>query len=299
MKEPHSTNYMYADSLIELQPSPYSSLNFTDRGALALTSEQLWSADSYIIYNDEDPVNSTYSYSYGHTKGYFFFNDDKTGVWIQHSIPQFPVGPSFTVKYLGLTHNAWTNAQQILCMSVNSVTLNAIAEQMALNKPRISDWNLSSAGKQFPGIFSLATGIFRQTPVCTSTKIQTVAGNSLTVFAKSAEWGHDIWDDCITTAIDESLYVQSWLQGKPLGPYCPTTGNAVQDIQSVNFGDGFAWDNSVDHSKWGVSVSGSMVCFGDINRVVTQSTRGGGAVCTSQPNYSTGFAKAVATTDSC
>ena len=301
VKEPHSTSYLYADPGQSLQPSIHSSLNSSSIGALTLTAEQMWNADSYVIYNDEDPANATYSYAYGHTKGFFFFNDDTTGVWIQHSIPQFPIGPKFTASYEGLTHNAWTNAQQIFCMSLNSATLNTVAELMLLNKPRVNDWKLSVAGKKMGSISNLATGMYSVNPVCNSAEIQTYGGLQLTVFAKTAQWTHDIWDDCIAESVNESLNVQSWLQGTPLGSFCPSSGQTVEDIQSVDFGfgSGSAWDNSVDHSKWGVGISGSVLCLGDLNRVVTQATRGGGAVCTSLANYATPFLRSVVSTDNC
>jgi len=301
MKEPHSTSYLYADPGQSLQPSIHSSLNSSSFGALTLTTELMWIADSYVIYNDENPVNATYSYAYGHTKGYFFYNDDTTGVWIQHSIPQFPVGPTFTDDYQGLTHNAWTNAQQIFCMTLNTATLNTVAESMLLSRPRVNDWKLSVAGSRLGSIFSLATGIYSEQPVCNSAEIQTRGGVQLTVFAKSAQWTHDIWDDCITAAVNDSLYVQSWLQGTPLGAFCPSSGQTVKDIQSVafGFGTGSSWDHSVDHSKWGVAVSGSVLCLGDLNRVTSQATRGGGAVCTDLAGYVTSFLRSVASTDNC
>ena len=301
VKEPHSTSYLYADPGQLLQPSIHSSLNSSSISALTLTAEQMWNADSYVIYNDEDPANTTYSYAYGHTKGFFFFNDDTTGVWIQHSIPQFPVGPKFTASYEGLTHNAWTNAQQIFCMSLNSVTLNTVAELMLLNKPRVNDWKLSLPGTQFGSITSLATGIYSIKPVCNSANIQTHGGVPLTIFAKSAQWTHDIWDDCISETVNDSLYVQSWLQGKPLGAFCPSSGQTVEDVESIDFGfdSASSWDNSVDHSKWGVGTSGAILCLGDLNRVVTQATRGGGAVCTSLAGYVKPFLQSVVTTDSC
>ncbi|KAJ1347908.1 deoxyribonuclease II [Parelaphostrongylus tenuis] len=39
--------------------------------------------------------------------------------------------------------------------------------------------------------------------------------------------------------------------------------------------------NSLDHSKWGVSMDESMpfVCIGDVNRQISQFKRGGGAAC--------------------
>jgi hypothetical protein len=299
IKEPHSTSYLYADPLSELQLSQYSSLNFTDRGALALTSDQLWSADSYVIYNDEDPVNSTYSYNYGHTKGYLFFNDDISGIWIQHSIPQFPVGPGFTVAYNGLTHNARTNAQHIYCMSLTAETLNTVSGILLLNKPRINDWKLSAAaGKQFGNISSLVAGKYSTEASCKSVTVKTVGGQEHTVFGKSAEWGKALWDDCVASAVSENLLVQSWLQGNALGPSCPTSGFTVQDIQSVKFGN-LSWDTGKDHSKWAVGIDGRVACFGDINRVYSQAERGGGAVCTSVGEYTIGLSDAVAASDSC
>ncbi len=300
IKEPHSTSYLYADPSLDLQTSLYSSLNFTDRGALALTSDQLWSADSYVIYNDEDPINSTYSYNYGHTKGYLFFNDNTSGVWIQHSIPQFPVGPAFSAEYNGLTHNAWTNAQHIYCMSLDSSQLNAVAGILLLNKPRINDWKLSgAAGIQFGNISSLIAGNYSTAGICTSVTVKTVGRQEQTVFGKTAEWGQALWENCIAPAIAENLLVQSWLQGAGPGPYCPASGFSVVNIQSVSFGSGTIWNTSVDHSKWAIDESGGIVCFGDINRVYSQAERGGGAVCVTVAQYATGLRTAVAATDSC
>ncbi len=302
IKEPYSTNYLYSEPIVTnatLQPSMYPSLNSTNTGALAWTTQQMWNADSYIIYNDENPMNATYDFSAGHTKGYLFWTEgDDNGVWIQHSIPQFPVGPGFVDSYPGLTHNAWTNAQQVFCITLTVDALNTVAGTMRLNAPRISDWKLSPSRSQTDNLAKLVAGEFETDSVCMHATVQTSSGFPHTVFGKSAQWNQALWDDCVGPFLGKSLLVQSWLQGKQIGPEC-NHSYTMEDIVSLSFSFGNAWTNIHDHSKWAVATDATVVCVGDINRVVSQAQRGGGGICFTHPSLATQLTQVIQSIHGC
>jgi hypothetical protein len=76
-------------------------------------------------------------------------------------------------------------------------------------------------------------------------------------------------------------------------------GYDTLDIQGLAFFPDFSWSETQDHSKWGIAVNTSAVCFGDINRMTTQYVRGGGTVCWQDTYLSMLLRKATTGTDSC
>jgi deoxyribonuclease II len=301
IKAPNSTRYLYADPETPFQPSIHSSLNLTSDGALAKTTKQLWNQDgSYFIYNDEDPNSSTYSYTYGHLKGYAAIDEtDDSAIWVQHSIPKFLEGPSTRDSYGGLLQNAWDNSQHILCLSITGSTLESFAPSLFLTRARIYDHSISSTvSKQYPNLTALFNGYYSREPICTQQTFQTVGGMIFNTFEKSTQWNSALWDNCVAPFYQTGLIVQSWLQGSRMGANC-SGSVSIQDITSVWFSQEFSWKNPNDHSKWAVSQSKQVVCMGDINRVYAQAMRGGGAVCLSEPNYVQALVTAHIQTDAC
>lgn len=301
IKAPNSTRYLYADPETPFQPSIHASLNLTSEGALAKTTEQLWKDEvSYFIYNDEDPNSSTYSYTYGHLKGYAALDEtDDSAVWVQHSIPKFLEGPSTRDSYGGLLPNAWDNSQHILCLSVTGSTLESFAPSLFLTRARIYDQTISSTvSKQYPNLTALANGHTSTKPVCSHQSFQTVGGMKFDTFEKSTQWNSALWDNCIAPFYETGLIVQSWLQGSRIGANC-SGPYPIQDVTSISFSPEFAWENQNDHSKWAISQSNQIVCMGDINRVYAQAARGGGAVCLSEANYVQALTSATLQTDAC
>lgn len=301
IKENAGTSYLYYEPGQELLPSAYS-MNDTEHGALTWTTKQLWSSEAgtYVIYNDEPPGSSYYNFSYGHTKGYFAVADDLTGFYITHSIPIYPTGPSQTNTYTGLGGNAYTYAQNVLCLSVNASTLDAMAYKFQLNRPQIYDSKVSATiGGSYKNISNLAKGSFATAAICADEELVTVGGTKFTLFAKSTQWGKDLYDGCVGPKLTSDLWVESWIRGSAEGPSCPASGFQTLDIQAVDFGSGYSWSETQDHSKWAVAVNQSVACMGDINRMTTQYSRGGGTACLVDSGLYEALMKASTKTDSC
>lgn len=295
LKHPQSNSYFYYDSQEhDFQPSPWS-LNDTHNGALAQTVKQLWTAHdiNYVLYNDQpvtammnDELAAAAATKYGHTKGLFAFlkNDNgiSQGFWLTHSIPLYPLGPQESAAYRGLGSNAYTYAQHILCLTMTGDTLNLLAKQWMLNRPQIYEFHLTKeSALAYPNLQKLVDGEYSLRSVCEKkTDIQTHAGLPLTVFAKTSEWNDDLYAGCVTPFLQDELWVESWIRGSAIGPVCPFKEHDTLDIQSLDFPSfGMGWSETKDHSKWAMTALLPFVCFGDINRMTSQYSRGGGTVC--------------------
>ncbi len=58
------------------------------------------------------------------------------------------------------------------------------------------------------------------------------------------------------------------------------------DIKYINlgpFGAHWAWPETDDHAKWGITVGCDWGCVGDINHMVSQRKRGGGTIAFQNP----------------
>lgn len=301
IKEPTGTKYLFYESGESFAISKYS-MNDTSHGALTYTTQQLWSSktDTYVIYNDSPPGSSYYNFSYGHTKGYFALASDLTGFYITHSIPNYPTGPSQSSEYTGLGGNAYTYAQNILCLSVNASTLDAIAYKFQLNRPQIYDSKISdSVSQTYHNITNLANGKYATAAICANQEFATTGGTSFTLFAKTTQWNNDLYAGCVAPRLESDLWVESWIRGSAEGPSCPASGYETLDIQAIDFGNGMAWSETNDHSKWCIAPNVTMWCMGDINRMTTQYERGGGTACLADKAVYSALLKASTKTDSC
>jgi deoxyribonuclease II len=275
------TQYLYADTK---QPTPVLSqydMNSTKNGALAYTTMQLWVPETaYILYNDEPPTQNP-ELTPGHTKGYAAVAPDSSGFLVIHSIPKFPTGPGNISQYIGMESNAWEYGQSILCLSLNASTIAAVLTKMQSNAPQVYDWATPTQIPQtaINAIQALGSGVINTSALCTITTYETQASMEFQYFAKSKQWNNELYAACIAPYYQQSFYVESWIRGSAEGPSC-TTPNHVYDIQELDY-NGFKLSEYNDHSKW--AVSDSIVCIGDINRMTTQYSRGGGSVCFESP----------------
>lgn len=300
IKAPKGTDYMYYDTTRNTFALSPNSMNDTTTGALTYTTKQLWSADAYALWNDEVPNEVNYSFTYGHTKGFFAFDSTGDGFLMIHSVPAFPVGPSDSKQYLGLGGNAFTYAQSFLCLSLDASTLDGISYKFLLNRPHLYDTLFpSSLETQYGNISKLVKNEYATAKLCASAIFSTSGNLQFQLFAKTSEWNNDLYSECMAPYYQSSLWTETWIRGSAEGPSCPTSGYDTLDIQGVNFGSEMNWSETNDHSKWALVVDKTLLCIGDINRMTTQYSRGGGTACISNAVLFKAFQTAVTGTDSC
>jgi deoxyribonuclease-2 len=279
-KLPESYNYIYYDPVSGPNFSHWSLNNsgVLGGGAIFNTMNQIWNPDTiYALYNDEIPGSDSYNFSVGHAKGVWMWSNSSEGgaVFLQHSVPKFPEGPATVGQYTGFPSNAHEYGQHAFCISLNFSELEQIVAAYQTVVPQIYETNYNNS-PAFPELVQILDGESNTLPGC---YIQSLA--NVTMFVKNTEWNNELYAECIGPKLDANLYVESWLHGEDDGPYCPPSyPTKTLDIQSLHFKTFNAgWQTINDHSKWCVASSSNTVCFSDINRVLSQYERGGGAIC--------------------
>ncbi|KAF8356465.1 hypothetical protein PRIPAC_91472 [Pristionchus pacificus] len=99
------------------------------------------------------------------------------------------------------------------------------------------------------------------------------------VFAKTHLFNDDLWAGFVAPSYG-SLEVETWRRGDLIPTVC-NSPNPVFDAQEIKVGGSAQFSYTKDHSKYGrtVDAKNKVVCIGDINRMTSQYSRGGGTVC--------------------
>ncbi|XP_041912556.1 deoxyribonuclease-2-alpha-like [Alosa sapidissima] len=97
------------------------------------------------------------------------------------------------------------------------------------------------------------------------------------------------------------FYVKSWGKLRELLESNCVVLNKVYNVKEVKLPTTMPFNVNSDHSKWSVTVNSSRpwTCIADMNREVSQESRGGGAVCTDNPAVWSAFSKIVITHEPC
>jgi len=111
--------------------------------------------------------------------------------------------------------------------------------------------------------------------------LESSGGMPFKVIAKNREWGKDFWNGLVGPTLKEDMDVETWIRG-PIPPIADTDGiHKTFDVKYINFGPlgaHWAWPETHDHAKWGITLHSYWVCVGDINRMISQRKRGGGTI---------------------
>jgi deoxyribonuclease-2 len=177
-------------------------------------------------------------------------------------------------------------------------------------------------------IKQLIDGKYSTVKQCNSAIIKTIANLSIKIYAKTAEWNNDLYAGCVTPTEQDTLLVESWIRGKAEGPVCPISDYNTLDIHYIYFvvGSGIdsrgidsrgidsrgidsrgidsrgidsRWSETQDHSKWAITETKDVVCMGDINRMTSQYSRGGGTACFLDPVLHAVLKQAIIKTNTC
>ena len=284
--------YVYYDATIDANPdprkrnvarSPYV-LN-SDNGALNLTLNSVFknfknppASTGWILYNDEMPASAKRKDDgqKGHTKGVIAFDTaSKTAYWLLHSWPKFadPGATSDPTPKYGQTY---------LCVSLDIATAGQLAAQMANHQePQIYFPNSANLPKTDP-LYLLTQPLTPNPPGDADViDLKSSGGMPFKVLAKNKEWNDDFWNDWVGPKLGDDMDDETWIRG-PIPPIADSDGiHKTFDIKYINLGSmgvHWAWPETHDHAKWGITLHEPWICVGDINRMISQRKRGGGTI---------------------
>jgi deoxyribonuclease-2 len=281
--------YVYYDSTID------SAANKADRkvfksphileggdGALNRTLDLVFDkpdpTTGYVLYNDEMPASakSRDDGNLGHTKGVIAFDTaTKTAYWLLHSWPKFAEP--------GAKHDPTPKyGQTYLCISLDIATASQVAAQMVVHQePQTYLCRAANIAKTDP--LYLLTQPLKPNPPADSNvlDLKSAGGMPFKVIAKNREWNKDFWNELVGPTLKEDMDVETWIRG-PIPPIADSDGiHKTFDIKYINLGPlgaHWAWPETHDHAKWGITLHSDWVCVGDINRMISQRKRGGGTI---------------------
>ena len=95
--------------------------------------------------------------------------------------------------------------------------------------------------------------------------------DSITHIAKPPSCHVDIYSEYLAEHYKSNWYVETWIRGHAIEKEHPL----VHDIKSITYHE-HTFKESQDHSKW--AVSDEYYFVGDLNRMTSQFTRGGGGM---------------------
>jgi deoxyribonuclease II len=274
--------YVYFDpNAKEVTRSPH--LLTDGKGALDLTLNSVFSKPAattgWILYNDEMPASAhrTDSGSLGHTKGVIAFDTDtKTAFWLLHSWPKYadPGAAGMPTPMYG---------QTFICITLDMGTASKIATQMAGNQqPQVYEPRMPSSLSKTDPLY-LLTKPLDPNAGGESGSVNYVSKGKMkfTVIAKNRDWGKDFWNQLVGPELGEDMDVETWIRGK-IPPTLDSDGiHKTFDIKYIDLsrlGAPWAWPETHDHAKWGITKANNWICVGDINRMISQEKRGGGTI---------------------
>ena len=288
--------YAYLDSTIGFQYKVIlGSMCDTESEALPNTIDAINAIPiedlNVMIYNDEIPHGKTSS-SGAHAKGIIAFdNNTKTGVYIMHSIPNFP-----SIDKDGMTINSslpdtcQEYGQNAYCVSIDETILNTI-----INNFPVEDIHVYHAVGLFEDLPHKST---KQSMVV---NYQILNGDQQWFLTKSPKFKGFLYEDIIEPYFNTSMAIESW--GRPYqGDNCPPNSSySSVNINQLTVG-GDSWSHYSDHSKWAITVgegNPELACLCDMNRMKSQEGRGGSCLCVQTPSLYQALSNIVVLTDHC
>ncbi|XP_063915959.1 deoxyribonuclease-2-alpha [Zophobas morio] len=231
---------------------------------------------SYVLYNDQPPNEPSKPYK-GHTKGVILADVDG-GLWLVHSVPHFlPLSSKYEYSPTGTV-----KGQSFLCISLDLKNLNKVGIQLQYNEPQIyASYIEEILDTKLSHIVDAVSGtVVTKPPWYNEITINSKSGVQFISFAKTKQFGKDLYHDWIAPALHTDLFVETWLNGVGELPSNCSNSVSVWNVNIVGLPvTDVSFRNTEDHSKWAVSVLGPWTCIGDINRMNHQKFRGGGSVC--------------------
>uniref|UniRef100_A0A0K0ES86 Deoxyribonuclease II n=1 Tax=Strongyloides stercoralis TaxID=6248 RepID=A0A0K0ES86_STRER len=311
--------YYYLDARNQSFSISQKPLNSHEQ-AFGYTLDQLYYAPNrlslgYLMWNDEVPKSvhqaeesndlnddtgkkkKTHNgKKYAHAKG-AIITDKTSGAYLIHSIPRFPEPSNYTFPTSGRIYG-----QSAICITFKYTQLDEIGKQLFFNRPQIYNSNLPTAmAVKNPFIAQVIAGQHQKGPITTSViTLKSFNNVNFISFAKTSKYGEDLYSKLVAPQLKTGLIVETWRRGSQVPLDCKAFYQ-VSDVLEFSVADGPQFKFSNDHSKIAFSDNSKVpyVCIGDINRMTTQFSRGGGTVCIKNINIWNQYSKIPRITDRC
>ncbi|KAL2090114.1 hypothetical protein ACEWY4_014802 [Coilia grayii] len=246
----------------------------------------------YILYSDQPPVPyKTASSVYGHSKGVVLM-DKSTGIWLSHSTPDFP-GVDITFFW---PDSGYHNGQTFICGTYKYSAFRDIAIQLEYIHVNAFDSYIPSSFYAELQCVARKGCHPKKAPWYRQVTMTTLAGKKFVSYAKYSKLHDDLYSGVLDKYLGGDFYAKGWGRlRRPLPSNCSVPYH-VYNVESVQLPTTKAFSITVDHSKWCVLVdktSRPWTCIADMNREVSQESRGGGAVCTDNAAVWKAFAGVV------
>ncbi|KAK2954170.1 putative deoxyribonuclease II family protein [Blattamonas nauphoetae] len=332
----NGSSYTYIDATSKVVK--FLSKDITAKNSpLALTLAPLYNnqAETSFMYNDDTPDGKT-GQSYGHTKG-VIGQAANEGFWLVHSVPQFPPVPSsgYSFNAKSLTYGQSYMCMTLDNTNLNKVGMHQQRNHPQIYHHSIS----ARAAAAMPNLAAAMNGTFlSRTPSAASETIKGTKSTPFMVFSKNAPWGKDIQSALIQPTLKTGMIWETWMRPRN-DPICDSVnkpprdclsaitltagcdGSTAEDVdwdeyagkpsyqppffypENMDSASSFTWRETDDHSKWGVTSTSNgtsvATCIGDVNRMTSQTKRGGGYVCTMDRGVHQSFSALITTHDKC
>ncbi|XP_034483214.1 plancitoxin-1-like [Drosophila innubila] len=262
----------------------------------------------FAAYNEEFPNGTTFDKG-GAAKG-VIASDGDTGMWLVHSIPQYPImssDPSSLGEY----------GHSLLCLTLDVKGVEKVGDLLVLYEPHFYYKRNPLAINKFPKLNRALHQVWHTDGVLEKdVELRTLDGEEFRLFGRNANSQKELYADIIAPALDVSLFVRTYhpTYSKDNMPSICYNSNMVLNVddvvcpQSLIHKYTLSWE---DHSKWAVSAENGFklfdwriwgsdwICVGDLNRWETHQSRGGGAVCHKSSRVTDLYRKMVHSYEKC
>ena len=248
IKAPKSTRFISIDSQNNSQWTPHENINIHLKELLNMTIYP-----HGHIYNDQ-VTSSRISSTKAHAKGVLLWNDAEI-MWLIHSVPKWPLSISST----SLPDSGILYGQSFIELKFPINHLESILNHLSIMNVNI--------------YFSMLTNNRPQENVNTLILDEYSLSETISHVAKSRKWKHDLYDDFLVPLFGGGeMNIECWMR--------PTGKDTLHgnNVEIIRWPDGTTYNETRDHSKFGVSKFGAFVYMGDLNHQASQAKRGGGGI---------------------
>jgi len=245
---------------------------------------------NWQVYNDETSHLGDNHHKKGHCKGIVAWNTSHIS-WLCHSVPNFPrqfSGDSISEIESG--ELIYGQSFQYIEFEFTSELLARVLNQLQIMEAHIFIENTNNFNQLF---------LLKNTTIC-----ELKLTDNITHFAKSPAHHIDIYNDVLAKQYPSiTWYVESWIRGHHIVDVEGDVerdgegegegeGSLIKDIKQLHFEE-IEYKESQDHSKWATTENSEYYWVGDLNRMTSQYSRGGGGFVCKDADIARAFYKLI------